>query len=100
MGRVKEQLMRDEEREMTYEEHLIAKAYDDSLSPSENAARQVGGSHYQLPIEPWDFIVKNDLGYLEGNIIKYITRYKKKNGVEDLEKALHYLEKLILEESK
>lgn len=57
--------------------------------------RQVNGDHYKLPIEPWDYVIANDLGYLEGNIVKYISRYKKKNGLQDLQKALHYLEKLI-----
>ena len=46
-------------------------------------------------IQPWDYIVANDMGYLAGNIIKYVTRYKDKNGVEDLKKARHYLDKLI-----
>jgi hypothetical protein len=46
-------------------------------------------------IEPWDFILANKLDYLEGNIVKYITRYKYKNGIEDLEKARVYLDKLI-----
>lgn len=46
-------------------------------------------------IEPLDYILQNNLGYLEGNIIKYITRYKFKNGLEDLEKAQFYLNKLI-----
>jgi hypothetical protein len=58
--------------------------------------KQIGGNHYKdKAIEPWDFIVANNLGFLEGNIIKYIARYKEKNGVEDLKKAKHYLEKLI-----
>lgn len=56
---------------------------------------QVDGTHYKIAIEPWDYITLNNLGYLEGNIIKYITRYKSKNGIKDLEKAKHYLEKLI-----
>ena len=56
---------------------------------------QVGGEHYQKPIQPWDYITLNRLGYLEGNIIKYVTRYKEKNGLQDLYKAKHYLEKLI-----
>ena len=51
--------------------------------------------HYKKGIETWDYIVSWDMGYLEGNIIKYITRYKYKNGIEDLEKALKYLIKLI-----
>ena len=57
---------------------------------------QVGGRHYiEKRIQPWDFIVSNNLGFLEGNIIKYVTRYKEKGGVEDLVKASHYLDKLI-----
>lgn len=56
---------------------------------------QVGGSHYQKAIQPWDYIIANNLGYLEGNIIKYVSRYKEKNGKQDLEKAKHYLDKLI-----
>ncbi len=46
-------------------------------------------------IEPIDYIVKNKLDFLEGNIIKYVTRYKSKNGVEDLRKAKVYLNWLI-----
>lgn len=59
---------------------------------------QVAGNHYKKPIQVWDYIHRNNLGYLEGNIIKYVSRYKDKNGIEDLEKAKHYLEKLIEEE--
>ena len=57
--------------------------------------KQVGGSHYQLPIEPIDYIVKNGLGYREGNVIKYVTRHKNKNGAEDIRKAIHYLEMIL-----
>jgi hypothetical protein len=46
-------------------------------------------------IQPWDYIVSNNLGFLEGNIVKYVTRWKDKNGVDDLRKAQHYLAKLI-----
>lgn len=57
---------------------------------------QVAGLHYKgKAIQPWDFIVANDLGYLEGNIVKYVSRWKDKGGVEDLRKAQHYLQKLI-----
>jgi hypothetical protein len=57
---------------------------------------QVGGDHYKSKgIQPWDFIVTNKLGYLEGNIIKYVSRHTEKGGVTDLLKAKHYLEKLI-----
>lgn len=57
---------------------------------------QVGGSHYKSKtIQPWDYIIQNNLGYLEGCIVKYISRYGEKGGVEDLRKARHYLDKLI-----
>ena len=46
-------------------------------------------------IECWDYIIDKDMNYLEGNIIKYVTRYKHKNGKEDLLKAREYLDKLI-----
>lgn len=59
-------------------------------------AVQVGGDHYKgSAIEPWDFIVANGIGFLEGNVIKYVSRYHVKGGVEDLRKARHYLDKLI-----
>lgn len=58
--------------------------------------KQVGGTHYKdNAIQPWDYIVRNELGYLEGNIVKYVSRWKDKGGLDDLEKAKHYLEKLI-----
>jgi len=53
--------------------------------------------HYKSKIEPIDFILANNLNFIEGNIIKYVIRYKKKNGLEDLLKAKDYLEKLINE---
>lgn len=57
---------------------------------------QVGGNHYGgAKIEPWDYIAAQDMGFLEGNIVKYVTRYKKKGGLQDLQKARHYLDKLI-----
>ena len=54
--------------------------------------------HYTTgAIETWDYIVSQKLGYLEGNVIKYVSRYKHKNGLEDLKKAQAYLNKLISE---
>lgn len=66
-----------------------------SMTTQDANAMQVGGDHYKTEIQPWDFIIANDLGYLEGNIIKYVSRYKKKGGMADLLKAQHYLQKLI-----
>ncbi len=55
-------------------------------------------SHYnQGDIQPLDYIIANNMNYVEGNIIKYVTRYKYKNGIEDLYKAMCYLERLIKE---
>lgn len=58
---------------------------------------QIGGTHYKIAIEPIDYIMKNKLGFCEGNVIKYVTRHKSKNGVEDLKKAKHYIDFLISE---
>ena len=59
-------------------------------------AKQVGGDHYEkLAIQTWDYIAANGIGYFEGNIIKYVSRWQNKGGVEDLKKARHYLDKLI-----
>jgi hypothetical protein len=57
---------------------------------------QIAGTHYKdKSIQPWDYIVANKLGYLEGNIVKYVSRWKDKGGIDDLRKARHYLDKLI-----
>jgi hypothetical protein len=57
---------------------------------------QVAGDHYRTKaIQPWDYIAQNKLGYFEGNIVKYVSRWRDKGGVEDLRKARHYLDKLI-----
>ena len=58
--------------------------------------QNINPSHYTNgEIQPIEYIDANKLGYYEGNILKYITRYKMKNGVEDLRKAQWYLERLI-----
>lgn len=62
---------------------------------------QVGGNHYKsLAIQPVEFIHKNEIPYLEGNVIKYVTRWRNKGGVADLEKAKHYIDLLIQLEQK
>ena len=62
---------------------------------------QVGGNHYKsFKIQPVEFIHINGLGYIAGNIIKYVCRYKSKNGIEDLRKARHYIDMLIESELK
>lgn len=73
---------------------------------------QVGGNHYKkLSPQPWDIIFSWNLNFLEGNVLKYLARYKlaqgvtvtgsQKGGLEDLRKAKHYIEKILeLEEAK
>ena len=57
---------------------------------------QHGGDHYKTKaIQPWDFITSNNIGFLEGNAIKYLCRWRDKGGIQDLEKARHYIDKLI-----
>ena len=52
---------------------------------------QEGGSHYKnRGIQPLEYTMKNNLSFCEGNVVKYISRYKSKNGIEDLAKVIHY----------
>ena len=70
---------------------------------SEVMEKQVGGDHYNkhMGLQTWDIVDEYDLNYYEGNAVKYILR-NKSNRIEDLKKAIHYLEKeiSILENSK
>ena len=60
---------------------------------------QVGGSHYKdMLIQPLEYIIANKLSFCEGNVVKYVSRWKNKNGIEDLRKARHYLDMLIEQE--
>jgi len=65
------------------------------LKPSSANSRQVAGTHYKSGIQHWDFVVANDLDYFQGQITKYVVRWKHKNGLDDLLKAQHFLEKYI-----
>ena len=58
--------------------------------------KQIGGSHYKkMKIQPSKFVIENELLFPEGNVIKYICRHRFKNGKEDLEKAVHFIEMII-----
>lgn len=58
--------------------------------------KQIGGSHYKtMKIQPVEYINANNMGFLEGNIIKYITRHHSKGGAEDIKKVIHYAELLL-----
>lgn len=74
---------------MTLKEHNVPKV-------PKASEKQVNGTHYKdLAIQPSDYIVGNDLGWYEGNAVKYITRHRAKGGKQDVLKAIHYLELLL-----
>ena len=65
--------------------------------------KQVGGNHYKQygDLQPWDVITAWGLGYLDGTALKYIARWRHKGGLDDIRKAIHFLEKFIeVEEAK
>jgi len=58
--------------------------------------KQISGNHYKSKsIQPIEYIMANGLGFCEGNVVKYVTRHRDKNGKEDIKKAIHYLEFLL-----
>ena len=58
--------------------------------------KQVGGNHYaSMVIQPVEFITANNLTFLEGNVVKYISRHHAKNGADDVRKAIHYCELIL-----
>lgn len=86
---------------------IIKKHIENDLKPSElfraystksdelqeKLNKQIGGSHYKkVKKQPIEVIVECNLSFIQGNILKYVTRYKDKNGIEDLQKAIHYAE--------
>ena len=63
--------------------------------------QQVGGQHYaSMSIQPFTFIHANNIGFAEGCAIKYLCRWRAKNGIEDLKKARHFIDLLIESETK
>jgi len=66
-------------------------------TPTNPDTEQIGGRHYKkLAIQPWDYVIANELDYFQGSIIKYVTRWRDKGWTEDLHKAKHFLDKYIL----
>lgn len=71
------------------------------ILPENPLDTQIAGSHYKdLPIQPVEFITKNKLGFLEGCVIKRLCRWRKKDGIQDLQKAIHEIQLLIELEGK
>ena len=93
---VKQQMKGD-----TTNEKTIDKPKNINADETDTIKAQYGGTHYTvLQIQPWEIIEANGLDFWEGNVIKYVLRYKNKNKAEDLKKARHYLDYLIARESK
>ena len=69
----------------------------DPLNVSPSALEsQIGGNHYKgMKIQPVEYIHQNGIGFIEGNVIKYVSRWRGKNGIEDLKKARHFIDLLI-----
>jgi len=68
-----------------------------TISNTSALATQQGGDHYRtMAIQPIEYITANSLDFLQGNVVKYISRHKTKNGAADIRKAIHYCQ-LILE---
>ena len=65
-----------------------------------NENRNINPEHYTQGIECIDYITSKNMSFLEGNVVKYVTRYRMKNGLEDLLKAQWYLERLIRDYNK
>ena len=67
-----------------------------AAEPAKPSNEQVGGSHYKdLAIQPAEYVHRNKLGYLEGAVVKYVTRHKQKAGAQDIRKAIHCLQLLL-----
>lgn len=86
-------------------EHDLKDMWEENQKSRQSVANETqhGGNHYKQfkGLEPWDVITYWGLGYLDGTALKYIARWKHKNGIEDLRKAIHFLQKTIeVEEAK
>ena len=73
------------------------KTGSDSFSEEGALNTQIGGAHYlNMPIPPVEYIFRNNLGFIEGNVVKYVSRHGTKGGADDIRKAIHYC-RLLLE---
>lgn len=67
-----------------------------SLKSDSALSVQIDGDHYKkLAIQPVEYVHANGLGFIEGSVIKYVSRWRNKNGIRDLEKAKHFIDLLI-----
>lgn len=76
---MKHDMEAEQERRASIKDQVNAAIAKTAVKPAAND-RQVGGDHYQnKAIQPWDYIVANNLGYLEGNVVKYVSRWKERS---------------------
>jgi hypothetical protein len=74
----------------------LLKSHEKMMEGRFALTNQVGGNHYKtMAIQPVEFITANGIGFLEGNVIKYICRHHAKSGKEDIKKAIHYCELIL-----
>lgn len=74
----------------------IVNNYPHSKPKNMKSLEKKGEKHYKNgAIEPVEYILKNKMGYLEGNVIKYVTRHRDKGKAQDIKKAIHYLEMIL-----
>lgn len=76
---------RDDSGDASFERTCISHAND----------TQVAGTHYRSEYQHWDLVADTGMGYFQGQVTKYVTRHASKNGLQDLQKAAHFLQKLI-----
>lgn len=75
---------------------MTEQAWEESMQQVDALMKQVGGNHYaSMKIQPVEFITANNLTFLEGNVVKYISRHHAKNGADDVRKAIHYCELIL-----
>ena len=85
--------MRDSSQRLWGRRQIKSKRGADTVSAFDE---QIGGNHYKLMmIQPTEYILANDLGWCEANVVKYISRWQYKGGVDDLRKVIHYTQILI-----
>ena len=88
----------DEWRELLRDAGLLDESRRAAVS-SDHLSPQPDNSHYaRLKMDPWGYIIANELNFFEGNVVKYVTRWRHKNGLDDLRKARVYIDELIRQE--
>lgn len=99
-ARAKALLSTEEGVRKVYKYILGGRVIESKDKPVSALDTQISGDHYkQFKIQPVEYIHANGLGFCQGNVIKYVTRYKSKGGASDLEKAKHFIDLLIEFES-